>query len=50
MQGMEEVMMIMMFSMYPQRISSMPPPAPVFVMLGTESSLVVLMMDATIAL
>lgn len=42
--------MIMTFSMYPQRSSSMPPAAPVFVMLGTESSLVVLMIDATIAL
>lgn len=50
MQGIEEVIMIMTFSMYPQRISSMPPPAPVFVILGTESSLVVLMMDAIIAL
>lgn len=42
--------MIMTFSMYPQRTNSMPPPAPVFVILGTELSLVVLMMDATIAL
>lgn len=50
MQGIEEVIMMIVFSMYPHRISSMPPLAPMLVMLGSEVSLVVLMMDATIAL
>lgn len=50
MQGIEEVMMIIVFSMYPQRISSMAPPAPRLVMLGIWSSLVVLIIEAIMAL
>lgn len=50
MHGIDEVIMMMAFSMYPQRINSIPPAEPRFVMLGKVSSLVVLMMDATIAL
>jgi hypothetical protein len=50
MQGMDDVMIMIVFSIYPHRISSMPPEAPIFVMLGIELSLVVLMIDAIIAL
>lgn len=49
-QGIEDVIMMMVFSIYAQRISSSPPVDPRFVMLGTWSSLVVLTIEATMAL
>jgi hypothetical protein len=49
-QGIEEVTIMIAFSAYPHRKKETPPDTPRFVMLGMDSSLVVLIMEATIAL